>query len=179
MDAPEAEGLAATIGTAYRQIRRWAFGAENFAVAARGLLACRRLPWTRRLASLLKILALNVQWAVWPFFLNILAWLPQVGALLHRGAQFAVFNFARLSALVFQLASLSMLLMVGISLLMATQRQGRRIPWYKLLLHPLEWALLLPFTTLVLNGIPALDAQLRLLFGRRLGYQTVQKKRAT
>ena len=179
MDAPEAEGLAATIGTAYKQIRRWAFGAENFAVAARGLLACRRLSWTRRLASLLKILELNVMWAAWPFILNILTWLPQIGALLNRSAQFAVFNFARLSVSVFRLTSLSMLLLVAISLLMATQRQGRRIPWYKLLLYPLEWALLLPFTTLVLNGIPALDAQLRLLSGRRLGYQTVQKKRAT
>ncbi len=179
MDAPEAEGLAATIGTAYRQIRRWAFGAENFAVAARGLFACRRLSWTRRLASLLKILEVNVMWVAWPFILNILAWLPQVGALLHRNAEFAVFNFARLSALVFRLTSLSMLLLVGISLLMATRRQDRRIPWYKLLLFPLEWMLLLPFTTLVLNGLPALDAQLRLLFGRRLGYQTVQKKRAT
>ncbi len=177
MDAPEAEGLAATIGTAYRQIRRWAFGAENFAVLARGLSACRRLPWTRRLASLLKILEVNVMWAAWPFILNVLTWLPQIGALLHRNAQFAVFNFARLSTLVFRLTSVSMLLLVGISLLMATQRQDRRIPWYKLLLYPLEWALLLPFTTLVLNGLPALDAQLRLLFGRRLGYQTVQKKR--
>lgn len=179
MDAPEAEGLAASIGTAYRQIRRWAFGAENFAVAARGLFACRRLSWARRLASLLKILELNVMWAAWPFILNIITWLPQIGALLHRNAQFAVFNFARLSESVFRLTSLSMLLLVGISLLMATQRQGWRTPWHKVLLYPLEWALLLPFTTLVLNGIPAFDAQLRLLFGRRLGYQTVQKRRVT
>jgi cellulose synthase/poly-beta-1,6-N-acetylglucosamine synthase-like glycosyltransferase len=178
MDAPEGDGLAATIGAAYRQIRRWAFGVENFAVAARGLMACRRLSWTRRLASLLKILEVNVMWAAWPFILNILTWLPQVGALLHRNAEFAVFNFARLSESVFRLTSLSMLLLVGISLLLATQRRDRPIPWYKLLLYPLEWVLLLPFTSLVLNGIPAFDAQLRLLFGRRLGFQTVLKKRA-
>ncbi len=177
MDAPQGGSLKATMATGYRQIRRWAFGAENFAVAVRGLLACRRMPWTRRLAGMLKILEVNVMWVAWPFILNILTWLPQVGALLHRGAEFAVFNFERLSGSVFRLSAVSLLMLVSISLLMATHRRDRRVPLHRLLLYPLEWFLLLPFTSLLLTGIPALDAQLRLLSGRRMEYQTVPKVR--
>ncbi len=177
MDAPEGETFLDTMRISYKQKRRWAFGAENVAVALRGLLSTRGLAFRRKLMASLKLLDNYVTWATWAFILNFIIWLPSLGARLAGSSALAVFNFQRLSGTVFSLSGVYLALLVLISLLISTRRAAPRAPLWRLLLHPLEWLLFLPITSLLLGSLPALDAQTRLMLGRRLGYFAVPHKK--
>jgi hypothetical protein len=176
MDAPEGETFMDTMRISYKQKRRWAFGAENVAVALRGLFSTQGLAFGRKLVAGLKLLDNYVTWATWAFILNFIIWLPRIGAGLTGSSALAVFNFQRLSSTVFSLTGVYLALLVLISLLLATRRADRKAPLLRLLLHPLEWLLFLPVTSLLLGSLPALDAQTRLMLGKRLGYFPVPHK---
>lgn len=177
MDAPEGETFMDTMRISYKQKRRWAFGAENVAVALRGLLSTSGLAFRRKLMAALKLLDNYVTWATWAFILNFIIWLPRIGARLAGSSALAVFNFQRLSGTVFSLSGVYLALLVLISLMIATRRAAPKAPLWRLLLHPLEWLLFLPITSLLLGSVPALDAQTRLMLGKRLGYFSVPHKR--
>ncbi len=176
MDAPEGESFLDTMRISYKQKRRWAFGAENVAVALRGLASARGIALGRKLVAAFKLMDNYVTWATWAFILNFIIWLPRLGASLARSSALAVFNFQRLSGTVFSLTGVYLAMLVLVSLLIATRRADQKAPLWRLLLHPLEWLLFLPITSLVLGSLPALDAQTRLMLGKRLGYFPVPHK---
>ncbi len=176
MDAPEGETFLQTMLISYKQKRRWAFGAENVAVALRGVLTTRGLDLARKLTCAIKLIDNYVTWATWAFILNFVIWMPRLGAQIAKSSALAVFNFQRLSGTVFSLSGVYLVLLVVISLALATRKAAPRAPLWRLLLHPLEWLLFLPITSLLLGSVPALDAQTRLMLGKRLGYFPVPHK---
>jgi cellulose synthase/poly-beta-1,6-N-acetylglucosamine synthase-like glycosyltransferase len=179
MDAPEGDSFLETLKISYKQKRRWAFGAENVAVALRGLSTARGLALGRKLMCAVKLVDNYVTWATWAIILNLIIWLPRLGARLSGSSALVVFNFQRLSGTVFSLSGVYLVLLVLISLGIATHRAQPRAPLWRLLLHPLEWLLFLPVTSLFLGSLPALDAQTRLMLGKRLGYFPVPHKEKT
>lgn len=175
MDASEAPTFLQTFTNAYRQKLRWAWGVENVPIAARGLLTNRNMSLIDKMRYVFKLFDTYFIWATWPFLLTIFGWLPRIfGRLLNLDA-IAIFNLGRISGLVYQLASINLVLMIVVTALFIF-RDNPGLPLWRKLLYPFEW-LLLPVVTLLFSGLPALHAQTRLMFGRPLEFWTAAKLR--
>jgi cellulose synthase/poly-beta-1,6-N-acetylglucosamine synthase-like glycosyltransferase len=175
MDASEASSFWQTFVNTYKQKFRWAWGVENVPIAARGILKSARMHLTTKVKYIVKLFDTYFIWATWPFLLTILGWLPPIfGRLLNIDA-LAVFNFGRITPLIFQLASVNIILMIGISAFFIF-RSEQQVPLRRKLLYPLEWVLL-PIVTVFFSGIPALHAQTRLLLNRPLEFWASEKRR--
>ncbi len=175
MDASEAPTFFKTFVNAYRQKLRWAWGVENVPIAARGLLGNVQISLLDKLRYIFKLFDTYFIWATWPFLLTIFGVLPRIFGRLFNLDAIAIFNLGRITGLIFQLASINLVLMIVVTALFVF-RGNRSIPLWRKLLYPFEW-LLLPVITLFLSGLPALHAQTRLLLGKPLEFWAAEKVR--
>lgn len=175
MDVVAADSWWATIIGLYKQKRRWAWGVENFPLIMRGFLASRRIPWHEKFQHTIKMFEAHVAWATWGFMLTIYNWLPA----LFAGREFSItvlyYSAPRVTGIIFNLAGLAMITTVCLSLLLLPRPPSRR-PRLRRLLHALEWVTV-PIITLFFSAIPALDAQTRLMLGKRMEFWVAGKRR--
>ena len=177
MDATEAPTFFKTFVNAYRQKLRWAWGVENVPIAARGLLKNRHMSFIDKIRYIFKLFDTYFIWATWPFLLTIFGFLPRVFGRLFNLDAITIFNLGRISGLIFQLASINLVIMIVVTALFIF-RGDHTVPLWRKLLYPVEW-LLVPIITLFLSGMPALHAQTRLMFGRPLEFWAAEKVRTT
>ena len=85
------------------------------------------------------------------------------------------FTAPRISGLIFNLAGLALLTTIILSQLLVPRPPSRR-PILVRIRHALEW-LLIPLITLFFSAIPALDAQTRLMLGKRMEFWVAGKGR--
>ena len=175
MDATEAPTFFKTFANAYRQKLRWAWGVENVPIAARGLLKNRNMSLVDKIRYIFKLFDTYFIWATWPFLLTIFGFLPRIFGRLFNLDAITLFNLGRISGLIFQLASINLVLMIVVTALFIF-RGNRSIPIWRKLLYPVEW-LLVPIITLFFSGMPALHAQTRLMFGKPLEFWAAEKVR--
>lgn len=176
MDVAESESFFKTFVEIYRQQRRWAWGVENLATALRGILPSRGFKFREKVRYAIKMFDNFLTWATLPIILTGLAWLPSaIAGIFHLQQAVAAFNYGRISALIFRLSSVNLVVMMIVTLVL-TLRYSRGAPLRKKLLYPLEW-LLIPVITLFLNAAPALDAMTRLALGNSLEYVVASKRK--
>lgn len=175
MDAVSSDGMVRTMRAAYMQKLRWAYGAELIPPVMWGTLKSR-ISVRRKIKPLMKLIDNNTSWATWPFLLTLGPWLPQLGMVLAADRPLSILSLEVLSPIIFSLTGGFLLIMVAISAFFVYRRRSSgRVLWK--ILHPFEWFLLLPVATVLLSGMPALHAQTLLMFGRRLSYVPVEKRR--
>jgi hypothetical protein len=175
MDVTESETWFKTAVNVYKQKRRWAWGAENFPIVMRGFLKARHIPITRKSKLIIKLLEGHISWATWPFLLSIIGWLPAIFASKQYAESIFYYSGPRIAGTIFTLASFGLLVCILLSLLLLPKRKVkhnilRRIG------HALEW-LLVPPITVFFSGLPALDAQTRLMLGEYMEFWVTEKKR--
>lgn len=175
MDVVVADGWWNTMRSLYKQKRRWAWGIENFPIVVRGFLSVPGIPLRERLFHILKMYESNLSWATWGFMLTILNWLPALVAGREFSSTVMYFSAPRISGIIFNLASLALLITIAVSLLFLPRPTSRR-PLLRRLLHALEWPLV-PVITLFFSALPALDAQTRLMLGKRMEFWVAGKGR--
>lgn len=175
MDAVVAENWWKTVTSVYKQRRRWAWGVENFPVIARAFLGKSSIPVLTRLRCAAKMLRGQVGWAVWPFLLTVVGWLPALFAGREFSQTVIYYSAPRVTTIIFNLAGIALVTSIILSLLMLPKRKVR-YSFARRTGYAFEW-LLIPFTVLFLSAIPALDAQTRLMFGRYMTFWVTDKKR--
>ncbi len=174
MDVVSAEGWWPAMRSLYRQKRRWAWGVENLPLIIRGFLATPGIPFREKFAHTLKMVEANVSWATWGFMLTILNWLPALFAGRAFSTTAMYYSAPRVSGVIFNLAGLALLATIALSQVLLPRPVHKR-PVLLRIQHALEW-LLIPSITLVFGAIPALDAQTRLMLGRRMEFWVAGKK---
>jgi hypothetical protein len=104
-----------------------------------------------------------------------MSWLP--AAVISWGHSHSVvrYNEPRILSTMFNLALIGFLMYAVLSQLFLPREKGGTPVW-KRILHAAEW-LLVPPVSLLFGAIPALDAQTRLLLGKRLEFWVTVKKR--
>lgn len=175
MDVVVADSWWRTIVSVYRQKRRWAWGVENFAFVARAFVHASQIPWLRRVRYASKLFANHIAWATWPFLLGLIGWLPALFAAREFSDSVLYYSAPRITGIIFSLASLSLLVTIGLSLCLLPRRtvpRGLRTT----IGHAVEW-LLVPLISIALSALPALDAQTRLMLGRYLEFWSPRKPR--
>ncbi len=173
MDVVAADGWWRTMSSLYKQKRRWAWGVENFPIVVRGFLATPGIPFRDTFFHTLKMFESHVSWATWGFMLNILNWLPALFAGREFSSSVMYFNAPRVSGLIFKLAGLAMLITIALSMMFLPRPTSRR-PILRRILQALEWPLV-PVITLFFSAVPALDAQTRLMLGKRMEFWVAGK----
>jgi hypothetical protein len=180
MDSVDAVNYVKSLGALYRQIRRWAWGVENFAYMAESFRKNRNIPLRIRMGFLFKQLEGSYTWATAPIIITLLGQLPFWLAR-EEFRSFAVFqNTPFTLQYLMQLALVGVFVSAALALTLLPQRPVH-IPRHRALgVAVLQW-LLLPVTFLVFGSLPAVDAQTRYMLGGRfaLGFNVSAKRKGS
>ena len=165
------------LGALYCQIRRWAWGVENFPYLAEQFRTHREIPLATKIAYLWKQLEGMYTWATAPILIFILGRLPFFVAPQHVREAAIFQNTPFTLEWLMRIAMIGVFVSAGVSLTLLPPRPAHVSRGKTLIVAVLQW-LLLPVTFVVFGAIPAIDAQTRLMFGMPLRF-TVSPKRKT
>ncbi|MBI4387490.1 MAG: glycosyltransferase family 2 protein [Candidatus Omnitrophica bacterium] len=157
----------------YVQKRRWAWGIENFPMVMLGFLETREIPLIEKARHTLKMLESHVSWATWGLMLTLVGWLPVLFGGREYGFSVVSYHLPRIAQMIFNLATVSMLISAILSFMIVPKRPAR-VSRFRNLSFAFQW-LLLPLILPVLLALPALDAQTRLMLGRYLHFEVSRK----
>ena len=177
MDANVAAGFWRSMRNVYKQQRRWAWGSENIAYVITSFIKNKEIKLRKKLYWTFHKLDSFYSWATASILIFALGWLP----LLLGGSEFnqsvLSYNLPAITQNVMGLAMLGILLSAILGVILLPPKPE----WFKphhYLLYLIQW-ILLPVTMILLGGLPAIDAQTRLMLGGRfrLGYWVTPKRR--
>ena len=179
MDAVMAKNLWRTILNQYRQQRRWAWGCAEIPYIMFGFLNNKKISIWHKIGHLYTIIDGFWSWATAALLLFLLGWLPiLLGGLKFN---FTVLSF-NLHILTSQIMTVSMVGMIVSAVLstMLLPPIPKTIKWYSRWFKKstifLQWVFL-PITLILFGSFPALDAQIRLMFGKHMGFWVTEKVR--
>lgn len=176
MDAVIAESWWKTVKCVYKQRRRWAWGVESFPIITRAFLKKSDIPVLERVKCAVRMLKSHVGWAVWPFLLAVVGWLPALFAGREFSQTVLYYSAPRITRIIFNLAGIALLTSIILSLLLLPKPPKAKHSFLIRIGYALEW-LLVPLTVIALSAIPAADAQTRLMFGRYMTFWVTDKTR--
>lgn len=161
----------------YKQLRRWAWGVENFPYMVESFAKHPDMPCTVKFAWLFKQLEGMYTWATAPILIFVLGYLPFWVAP-DEFRSFAVFqNTPFTLQWLMRLAMVGLFVSAGLALTLLPpipKHLSRPYAWFIIFA---QW-LLLPVTFVVFGALPAIDAQTRLMLGRYLGFNVSPKRKA-
>ncbi len=174
MDIVAADSWWQTIVNEYKQKRRWAWGVENFPIVARGFLKNKKISLYNRARLLFKLLDGHISWTTWPFLLTFIGWIPGIVASRVFKESVLCYSVPRITGTIFNLASFSLIASIVLSLSLLP-RSKKPYQFFSRVAFAFEW-LLIPLIILFLSAIPALDAQTKLMLGKRMEFWVAQKR---
>lgn len=175
MDANLASTYWETTKNVYKQHRRWSWGVENIPYILMGFVKNKKIKlWTKIRMSVVQLegfwsLATN------PLFIFLLGWLPLVLGGHIFASTVLSYNLPRITRNLMSLAMLGLVLsaVISISLLPPAPKTVRKRDW---LIMWAQWVMV-PITITIFGAIPGLDAQLRLMLGKYMGFWVTPKHR--
>jgi hypothetical protein len=117
----------------------------------------------------------HVSWAVLPFFLTFVGWLPAISSGSEFSRTVLYYSASRFTQAIFGLSTLALIGTIIMSLVLLPKKK-KRFTFFWTLVHGLEWVLI-PFILVFLSAMPALDAQTRLMLNRRMEFWISDKRR--
>ena len=175
MDANVASNFLGTAKNIYLQHRRWTYGAENIPYILFAFLKNPRIPLGKKVRA--AFVQIEGFWSLTtnPLVLFAVGWLPLIVGGRAFNATVLSYNLP-LIAKGFLTASLFGLVVSAAIAMQLVPERPREYGRFHSLMHLLQW-ILVPMTMVVFSAIPGLDAQMRLMFGRYLGFWVTPKGR--
>ena len=177
MDANIASGFWQTIRNLYKQQRRWAWGVENIPYVLSGFFA-RKIAGGQKIYRGFHLIDDFHSWATNALVIFIFGWLPVAIGGENFDISLLSYNLPRVTSFIMTLASIGIVTSAVLALsLLPPKPEKNKIRHYFFYLT--QW-ILLPLTLIVLGSLPALEAQTRLMLGRRfhLDFWTTPKSRS-
>ena len=175
MDIVDAGSWWGTVGSLYKQKKRWAWGVENFPLVMRGFLANKEIRFSDKIRHAFKLFEGHVTWAALPFLLTFVGWLPAISAGNEFSNTVLYYSAGRFTQAIFGLSTLALCGTIIMSLCLLPKKK-KRFSFLWDIIHGMEW-FLVPFILVFLSAMPALDAQTRLMFNRRMEFWVSDKRR--
>ena len=175
MDACMDKGFSKTAGNLYKQQRRWGWGVENVPyLIFNTIKQWDNLPKRKFIGHILIQVYGFHSWATNALIIALFGWLPILFGLHKMGETVLYANLPRVTEFLMQFAMVGLFFSAIIStLLLPRDTQKNTFVRTKMLL---QW-LTLPFSIIIFGSIPALDAQIRLMRGKYLGFWVTPKER--
>ena len=175
MDVVLAKNLLRTAVNQYKQQRRWAWGCVEIPYLIHGFFRNKKIPFWNKLMHLTTLIDGFWSWSTSAFLILILGWLP----LFLGGEKFSSstlsYNLPRLTSRIMTFTLLGMLISAILSMFILPPRPAG-VSRFKKFSVFFQW-LLLPVTLILFGALPALDAQIRLMFGKYMGFWVTEKVR--
>ncbi|HEY5487397.1 MAG TPA: hypothetical protein VIK06_07110 [Candidatus Limnocylindrales bacterium] len=171
-DAVRARSYPRSLVQQYTQIRRWAWGVTDIPFFIDNALTHSEIPLRQRLERLLALWLDHINWAIAPFIIvfgsNVPLFLNESFRQTNLGQQLGIYAGWLLTG---ALAALIVLVFIE------DQLAPPRPKEWGIGMHVVSWLqwLMLPIVGVIFTNLPALDAQTRLLTGRRLEYHVTEK----
>jgi len=187
MDTVRDDSWLVSMKNIYKQQRRWAWGAEHvpyllWEFSRPGV----KVPLWKKIKWVFIEWEGKWSWCLVALILTIFGRLPLLFAsdrapsFLRSGQNIAesalFFNAPHILQYLMTLALMGLFLSAVLSFPLLPERPEGH-PRHKYMIMLLQWVLL-PFTLIFVSAIPAIDAVTHLMFGRYLGFNVSQKKRA-
>jgi len=159
----------------YKQIRRWAYGVENFPFMAMAFRRDKQMPLGIKIKFLWKQMEGMYTWATVPLLVFLLGRLP------FWFAPDAFRYYAVFQNTPFTLEWLMRFAMVGVfasailSAVLLPARPKHINKFMSVVVLVLQW-ILLPVTFVLFGAVPAIDAQTRLMLGKYMGFNVSPKR---
>jgi len=175
MDAVLAKSLTKTIVNQYKQQRRWAWGCENIPYIIFGFIKNKKISLKEKIYHTLIILEGFWSWAVVALLIFFLGWLPLIMGDEAFRTTLLSYNLPRFTGYLMTAAMIGMVVSAIVSLLVLPPPPPKINGWKRIFMV-LQW-FLLPVTLIVFGSFPCLDAQVRLILGKYLGFWATEKNR--
>ncbi len=177
MDAVQTPRFLRTVINQYQQQKRWAWGVAEIPYIMFGFLQNKKISFMQKVSHLYTIIDGYWSWATSALLLLMLGWLP----ILLGGEKFNFsvlsFNLPILTGRIMTFALVGMFISAILStLLLPPLPKGTKSKYIKRASVFLQW-LFLPVTLIVFGAFPALDAQIRLMLGKYMGFWVTEKIR--
>lgn len=178
-DAVEERTYTTTLIAQYKQLRRWAYGAEDIAFMFQSFWKYRKeLPIGKTILLILQLLEGHLMWATAPLILTISSYTPHF-LNPHFTETTMYYNLSIVMGYLFSISILGILVSIWLSFVTLPPIPAHISPQKRFYLRTsliFQW-FLLPITTVLFAAIPALETQTRLLFGNKLGFNVTAKLR--
>ncbi len=175
MDTVQAPTFSRSLLHQYLQIRRWAYGVENFPFMVWNFFRGHHIPRRHRLRLTWNQIEGTLSWATAPILIFLLGWLPFHTA----NPSLATSVIAQNAPPVIQVLTGAALIGLVVSAVISTALLPRRpahVPAYQSVMMVLQW-FFLPITMIAFGSVPAIEAQTRLMLGKYLGFWVTEKTR--
>jgi len=175
MDANVAPTLWGTAKNIYFQHRRWTYGAENIAYILFTTIKNPRIPrWKKIRAAAVQIEGF---WSLvtHPLILFAVGWLPLFVGGDAFNATVLSHNLPFVARTFLTCAMLGLVISAAISFSLIPRRPAEYTRFKSVVMF-LQWVLV-PVTMVVFSSIPGLESQIRLMFGKYLGFWVTPKSR--
>jgi len=175
MDAVDSPDIFKTIINQYRQQRRWAWGCAEIPYVIFIFLHNKKISFIKKISSVYVLISGYWSWATAALLLFVLGWLP----LFLGGNKFNFtvlsFNLPVFTSVIMTIALFGVMIsaILSMMLLPAPPRDTKSI---KKIAIFLQW-IFLPAILIIFGAFPALDAQIRLMFGKYMGFWVTEKVR--
>jgi hypothetical protein len=162
----------------YKQLRRWAWGVENFPFMAVAFWRDTQMPFWTKATFLWKQIEGMYTWATAPMLIFLMGRLPFWVAP-EPFREFAVFqNTPFTLQWLMRFAMIGAFLSAALALTLLPPRPAHVPRHQAIVVGVLQW-LLLPITFVVFGAFPAIDAQTRMMLGKNLGFNVSPKRKTT
>ncbi len=174
MDIAQDDTAIKTFKNVYKQKRRWAWGVENLPIVMRAFIKSKDISLYKRVKHGFKLFEGQISWATVSILLSIIGWLPGLFAGREFENSVVYYSAPKIRSVIFTLASVGLLNCIVLSIALLPEKK-LRFSFFQKVRHALEW-LLIPVIMIFLSGLPAIDAQTRMMFHRNMEFWVTLKK---
>lgn len=179
MDVTCDSNIPKTALSLYKQQRRWAWGAENIPYLIFNTMKRWRNPGFKR-GVIIEHIIIQLYgfhaWATNALIIGVLGWMPMLLGGDRFNATVLSSNLPTVTQNLMNFAMVGLFLSAVISTLLLPKRPKQYTVW-KNIKMTMEW-LLVPVVIVFFGSVPCLDAQIRLMRGKYMGFWVTPKSRA-
>ena len=171
VDAPDGKNYFDALKNRYNQCLRHAWGAIDIPYAIQQAQIHQEIPLLTRVLRIFKLIETHFIWSSNWFILTLGTSLPVLLNPKFFQTTFG-FNLPRLSNLILTICLIPLITLIVLDwkLRPVSQKKG----WVNFLKNLLQWPFM-PIATLTMSVLPGLHSHTRLMFGKRIEYQSTPK----
>jgi hypothetical protein len=175
LDAPLAPKFLETAKNVYKQQRRWGWGVENVPYMLFGFWKNKKI--SRRKKLHYSFMQLEGFWSLStnPLIIFLMGWLPLMLGGRDYNESLLSYNLPRATRNLMIVAMFGLIMSAIITISFLPPRPAHRKK-HRYFFMVLQWVLI-PFTIPLFGALPGLDAQIRLMLGRYMGFWVTPKHR--
>ena len=175
MDAVDTAHIGQTMVNQYKQQKRWGWGCAEIPYIIFGFLQNKNISLGKKVSHIYTIIDGYWSWATASLLLFVLGWLP----IFLGGNKFNVtvlsFNLPILTGRVMTISLIGMFVSAVLSTMLLPP-MPKNFGYLKKVSIFGQW-IFLPITLIIFGALPALDAQIRLMLGKYMGFWVTEKRR--